>query len=238
MQPGVGAVTPRYDLLGAYHQFERGGFVADLVLPALDVPGRRGYFGVVPKGVFTAYVSTLRAPKGSPSRSQWTPSSDSYSVKEYSHEMPTDIQEIDEYQGWFNLLEYNTMLCAGVVELDIEKTTADLVMNDTTFPADGVTGATVSTAWSTWASATPIQDLITGFNALRNGSGCEPNAFICTVSAFNNITNTAEFRDRAKYVGITPGNATKGQFLSVLGGAMEDAGLVTDNFQVILPWAR
>lgn len=239
LTPGVGAVTPRYDLLGAYYQFDinRRGFVNRLVLPALDAPGRQGYFGVVPKAAMLAYVSTKRAAKGDPSRSEWTPSSDSYSIDEFTHEIPVDFQEVDRYGGWFDLYEMSAMLCAGIIETDIERDCAAAVMNDTTFPADGVTGATVGTAWSTWASATPLADLVAGFNAGRDNHGVEFNTFICPKKRYDDICNTAEFRDRAKYVGVTPARMDPADFRRVLGNALEDSG-GGGEFKLILPWGR
>lgn len=241
LTPGVGGGVPRYDLLGAYYQFNpnRRGFVASRVLPPVEVPGRQGHFGVVPRAALLAYISTKRAAKGNVSQSEWTPSSDSFEIDEFTHQIPVDYQEVDRYGGWFDMHEMAAMLVAGVIETDIERDCATKVMNDTTFPADGVTGATVGTAWSTWASATPIADMITGFTAGRDNFGVEYNALICPRRRYDDICNTAEFRDRAKYVGVTPARMDAADFRRVLGSALADDGSTDpETFQLILPWGR
>lgn len=238
LTPGVGASTPRFDLLGGYYAFGKQGYVASQVLPRLDAPGRQGYFGVVPKAALLALFATKRGPKGKVGRSEWTPSSDNYAIEEFTHEIPVDIQEVDRYGGWFDLYEQAAMFCAEIIERSIEKNCAEAVMNDTTFPASGSTGVTVGTAWSTWATATPLADLQVGFNTIREAHGVEPNAFICPLKRYEDICNTAEFRDRAKYVGVTPVRPPIADFRRVLGSALNDAGLEGDQFKLILPWGR
>lgn len=239
LTPTAGATTPRIDLLGAYSQFNpnQQGMVARLVLPPLDVPGRNGYFGVVPKKAVLALIEARRAAKANPSRSEWTPDSDNYAIAEFTHEIPVDSQERDQYAPWFNADEMAAFMCAQIVERAIEKNAADAVMNDTTFPASGGTGATVGTAWGTWASATPVTDLLAGYAALRDNFGVEPNTFICPKSSYDNLVNCAEFKDRQKYVGIAAGNQTVEVFRTVLGAAMADAG-ASQPLKVILPWCR
>lgn len=231
LTPTAGASTPRLDLVGAYNQFDPplNGCVARLVLPNFDVSARAGRFGVVPRKVHLGLVNTKRAAKADASRSDWTPDSDSFSILEYTHESMADFQEMDLYKAWFDLEAIETARCARVIETDIEKDAADAVFNDTTFPADNVTGATVGTSWATAATATPVDDIMTGVNAIMQNWGVMPNALIIPFQTYLKVCATTDVKNRITNSGTAPGLISDQQMRDILG--------LPPDFQIIKPWA-
>lgn len=191
--------SPRDDLRTAYYEFLRDptiGFVGDLVLPITEVSTRTArYFSVGRKEWFRNISDVKRARKGTVSRSEMTPASDTLTLLEYTHEEPIDDLDRDDFSESLPLAEVAAVRTARIIETQTEIDAASVVFNDTDFPASGSTGATVGTAWTS-ASATPITDLVTGIGVFLEAWGIMPNAVIMNMRTYMYACQTTEVKNR------------------------------------------
>jgi hypothetical protein len=189
--------TPRPDLAPAYYEFARDPAKGYIVLPTLPVPNRDGrYFMQSRKEWYGRQQNVKRAPKGDTSRSESGSDSDTYTVLEYTHGEPVDHVESEQWSEVFNLEDNAARRTARVIELEAEIDAAAAVFNDTAFPASGSTGATVGTAWTTAATATPISDLITGCRVFADAWGEMPNAVIMDWTTYIHACATTDVKSR------------------------------------------
>lgn len=230
--PGAGDTQPREDLLGAYEEFNAmaNGLIAEALFPAFNVEERTGTFGVVPREARHGKTDTRRAPKAAPSRSTWTPGSDTFTVTEYSHESLIDVQDQDVYKTWFDLEDIETGRVAEVIKRDMEEDAAEALFNDTTFPASGATGMTVGTPWNNPAAGTPVLDHVNAIDDFLAQHGVMPNFGVYPHALYTAMTNTADFRSRMPTTVTTPGLVPADIFRTVMG--------LPPDFEVFIPWGR
>lgn len=193
--------TPREDLLGAFSEIDPAsqGFIARLILPPLLVSKRVGDYGKMPLKAWMQRRNTKRAPMTRTSRSTWTPEDGSFKLREYSHEQPVDKVNSDLYMDWFDAEDEAAKMVRHAIELDLEADVSSLVFNQTTFPADDVSGHDATNPWSSTSSGTPLDDIAKGKKAL-NDRGLVPDTLVVTRNIAIDLALNDQIIDRVKYV--------------------------------------
>jgi hypothetical protein len=188
-------VFPRQDLQGAYSAFDpkSRGFVADFVLPRLEVSEEGGAYTVIPREVWTQRVDTKVASKAKSSTSDWTTDNDTFQLVEYRHKGLALKRDARRMRSFFDVEEVEAQRVAGVVAIDREIDTATAVFNTTTFNTNNVNTMTLGTPWDA-SGGTPVSDVETAKNALVQYYGTLANTLIITRYGLAKLMASTEFR--------------------------------------------
>lgn len=175
------------------------GFIAQALFPSALTPMRTGRFRVMNAGEFLRYVETKRAPMGASARLPAARTYIDFDIDEFAAEGQIDDSDQQPF-GSPEQGDQNTSLrIAGGILRTLEVDTSAAVFNETTFPASGATGLTVGTPWSTAASATPINDVMTGHQSITDRTGQKANTLVITRKAWRNLSVCASVLERIKY---------------------------------------
>lgn len=188
--PTAQLTRTRDDLGGSVESFDlaasRLGFVAQRVLPFMDVAEMSGQFGTIPLAELLKNSDDLRAMGGGYSRGNWQFTPDTWSCTERGHEEPVDDRARRVYASWFDAERIATQRAVDTVLRNAEKRVAALIFNTGTW-----TGSTLTTAitneWDDFANATPVADVQNASVRVFNGIGMYANALICNKNVYNNL---------------------------------------------------
>ena len=176
---------PRQDLLGALHSTApMQDFAALKILPPMPVNAKEGRFHRVSSGRAYRLVKTKRAPGGPFARVSTPLDSSTFVCEERGAEEPIDRALKNAFASVIPLDVVAARTAYSVVAIDHEVDVAAAIYNETTFPATGSTGKTLSTPWSTVATATPIADIADGLNAINLRVGMGKNTLIANDLAY------------------------------------------------------
>jgi hypothetical protein len=211
VRPDLGASFEEFDLAA-----EREGFIAPLALPIMDVPLQTANFSRIPVEELSRDGDTNRAPGGAYNRDQMTFEQDNYSCKEHGFEEPLDDRERQMYAYSFDAEMYAAQRSLSKVLRGLEIEVAAAVFNTTTWTGSALT-TSVSTPWSTSASATPIKNVLDAHDKIRSSSqGLLPNALILSWRDFKNLQFCADIIQRLQYSGLDdPKKVTKQQLAAL-----------------------
>ncbi len=203
--PSSSLATLRPDLSASFMQFDlamdQEGFIAQRVLPVVDVAKAAGNFGIIPLAQLLQQPDTKRAPGSGYSRGKWKFDPSSYTTVEHGYEEPIDDNDAANYRDYFDVEQISAMRAYSAVLRGMEQRAADLLFNTGTFTGAKTGAATV--AWGTPGSAVPVTDVEAGVNAVYGATGLWPNALIINRKTFRKLRNVAQIIDRLKYNGIT-----------------------------------
>lgn len=211
--PFSALVTLRPDLAQSFMAFDlamsQRGFIAQRVMPVIDVVKASGNFGRIPIEQLLQHPDTERAPGSGYSRGRFTFKPDTYATIEHGREEPVDDNEAEMYVSYFDAEQISGLRAFDAVLRGMELRVAAVLQNTATFTG-AMTGAAASKYTSAfWASNTPIQDFETGIQAVWGNSGLWPNAAVMSRKTFRNLRQSQEIIDRIKYSGIVDPRAGK-----------------------------
>lgn len=191
---------PRQDLLGAlYSSAPRQNYVAMEILPKLQAFAREGRFLKVLSGKAYRLVKSKRASGAGFSRVSTPLDSSTFLCEERGIEEPVDRLNKAIYRTMIDQEQVAARTSYNVMKIDHEVDVKSAIFNETTFPASGTTGLTVSTPWSTAASATPIADINTGKSNIFNKVGVGPVVLLANDTVIRNLWKTADVRNQMIY---------------------------------------
>jgi hypothetical protein len=184
----LAALRQRPDLADAMYQFKPDGvrFAADEVFPVVSVPEQAGTIEVVTTESLLNIPNVARAPGGHYNEINEYLTATSYNCSDKG-------LEIADKHGFRHLVQYNhevgkvTHLMLQM-RLAREKTVMDAVFNTTTW-ANMITTPAGSGTGRNWASdsSTPVADVITAKQAVRDRSGVIPNAVVMSGKTLNRL---------------------------------------------------
>lgn len=211
--PSSSLVTLRPDLSQSFTQFDlamsQRGFIAQRVLPVIDVAKATGNFGIIPIEQLLQNPDTTRAPGSGYSRGRWTFKPSTYSTVEHGHEEPVDDNEAELYTSYFDAEQIGALRAYDFVLRGMERRAQAVAQSTATFTG-AMTGAAAHTyVAGNFSSATPIEDFETGIQAVFSNSGLWPNAAVMSRKTFRNLRQCQEVIDRIKYSGIVDPRAGK-----------------------------
>lgn len=185
------------------------GFIADELLPFVDVPERNGVFYRISIEDLLAMPEVDRAVKGTYAQDDFELESDTFSCTQRGYEGLLDDVERGMYASSFNAEEVVAMRAAGIVMRRREKRVADMLFNTTTFPLSGTTGASVANEWDDPTNATPGADGDNAINQIiENTGGTRPDTLVIARSTFYDLGRCDDVVDRIKF---TNPNVVRGQ---------------------------
>lgn len=198
------AIT-RFDLSMGYSEFNllasRKGFIGLQVLPAIGVAKDAASFAKINvEDLLRKAEETERAPRAEYRRDafQWT--SDSYDCKEHGVEEVVDDLLIERYG---DIIKAESIAQERAIDRILRKLEYDIaaaVFNTTTWTGASLTTA-VTTAWTTAATATPIDDVDAAIEKVVTSSGMRPNTLILSDYALTAFKRTSQVEDLLKYSG-------------------------------------
>jgi hypothetical protein len=104
--PTTSLATLRPDLAGCIEHFnleaDQAGFIAQRVLPVLEVASRSGNFGKILPAQLLQNRDTKRAPNAGYNRSTWQFDDAAYATKEYGAEEAVDDNNAAAYRDYFD----------------------------------------------------------------------------------------------------------------------------------------
>jgi hypothetical protein len=200
LRPELGASLMVFDLA-----MSQKGFIAQRVLPVLDVDKQAGPFGKIKIESLLQARNTTRTSRGGYNRQDWEFTTDAYATIEYGAEEKVDDRDKNLYGSYFVAEQLAASRARDAVLRNYEQRVASAVFNTTTWTGSGLTGA-VGTAWSTTATSVPIADVATAKKKVYDGLGVVPNTIIFNYHVFLNLQQNADLISRIKFSGLQDPN--------------------------------
>jgi hypothetical protein len=211
---------PRQDLVGALYSTAPSQKYAALdILPPMPVYAKDGRYHKVSSGKAYRLVGAKRAP-GAPYARVATPiDSATFLCEERGIEESVDRAEKAIYRSVLDQDQVAATTAYNVLSIAHESDVAAAIFNETTFPASGTTGLTVSTAWSNASSSTPIADLNAGKNAISAKVGDGSYVLLANDRVVRNLWASSNVRNQIKdvYGRYIEGNPNLETLAAVLG---------------------
>lgn len=185
---------------------DRQGFIGYKFAPATEVSLQSDNVGKIPLEQLLQNADVTRADSGGYRRSGVKFSTWSYATQEYGREGILSRRLVAKYK---HLIDAETVVAnreRDVVLREAEKRLAALLFNTSTWTGSSLT-TSVSTPWSTVATAVPISDVDAAKVKVFNGTGLWPNAVVMSYPVFMNVRRCATVIDRVQSAGA--GQASK-----------------------------
>jgi len=206
--PTTALSTQRPDLAASLEEFDlvmdRQGFIAQQVMPVVEVAKQSGNFGKIPIEQLLQTRTTNRAPGSGYNRGSFTFTPTTYACEEHGMEEPIDDRESQMYREYFDAEMIATQRAFDAVLRNAEVRAATAIFNATTW-TDYTTG--IIEEWDTADAAVPLTDVETAVQAVWDQCGLWPNALIVNRKVFRNLRNCAQIIDRVKYQGFMDARA-------------------------------
>jgi hypothetical protein len=215
-QPSASLATQRPDLAASMEEFDlaqdRMGFIAQRVLPVVEVGAQAGTFGKIPVEQLLQTRDTKRAPGSGYARGTFKFEPATYATEEHGAEEPVDDRESKMYANYFDHEIVSTQRAYDAVLRNAELRAAALVFNATTWTGAALTTG-ITNEWDDIASAVPITDVAAAVVKVWSGSGLWPNALVINRKVFNNLRRCAQIIDAIRSTGA--GSPTKQSDITV-----------------------
>lgn len=216
--PTPSSALTRPDLEASFQEFNlegrERGFIADQVMPAIDVQSQSATFKKIPVEALLAERDTDRASDGSYSRQSYKFEEDNYATKEQGAEEPVDERDKRIYGRYFDAELLAAARARNATLTNREKRVAAAIFNATTFTSYT---AAVSNEWDDAVNATPVEDIQTAAEAVFTSSGLIANALVVNSKVLRNIKNSDEIVERLKYSGFSdPKNVSNSDLAALL----------------------
>jgi hypothetical protein len=171
MQAGSSA-TIRTDLneVVKENMYGMGDFIGLNAMPLRGVTAKSGTFGKINFAQQPTEATVKRAPGAGYSRQIREATTDTYTCEEYGREESVDDSEKENLSGYFDAEQDAAASATGVIMGEQEARLADILFDTTT---NFLSYKTDGTDWSTVASGTPIDDIRTALQVMKeqiNGS--------------------------------------------------------------------
>lgn len=191
LRPDISGVLQPYSDLAT----ERG-FIADMVLPAMDVAEVTGQFANVTGANVLQNVDTKRGKDGRYSQVTWEWSKQGYSTLEYGLEERVDRRDAARYGAWFDAELAAVRRVRRLLALSREIRVAAAIFDATTFtPTSNITHE-----WDDPPNADPIID-VHGAKKRLWAKGIEANALIINKQVYDNVRVCDAVLDRIASAG-------------------------------------
>lgn len=192
--------TLRPELAGSLTEFDlamnQQGFIAQQVLPVIDVARQSGTYGKIPLAQLLENRETQRAPGAGYSRSKFSFDDVDYATKENGAEEPVDEREAAMYTDYFEAELIATARAYSAVLVNQERRVADLLFNPTTYSgASRYLDTTIPWTKATYGTSEPIDDVQFAADQLYANTGLYANALICNRFVFRHLKRSQQIID-------------------------------------------
>ena len=196
--PSSALSSLRPDLAESFMAFDlemdQQGYIANKVLPVVDVASQAGNFGKIPLAQLLQQRETRRAPGAGYSRGNFTFDPATYTCLEHGAEEPVDDRESQMYAEYFDSELISSARAYNAVLRNAEQRAADLIFNATTWTGSSLTTG-ITNEWDDLANATPLTDVEAAVRKVYDGSGLWANALVINKKVFRNLRRCAQVLD-------------------------------------------
>lgn len=201
--PSPSTTLQRPDLGATFEEIsveaQRMGYIADQVLPAIDVAEPSANIGKLPIEALMADRDLTRAPGGGYSRQDYQFTEFSYATQEYGAEEVVDDRLLRVYARYFDAEQVAARRALTVLLRKREMRVAAALFNATTWASYL---STLTNEWDDLSNASPVDDLLAIQETVILRCGLKPNALIVNEKVFHNLRHCEQIVDRLKYAGI------------------------------------
>lgn len=201
----------------AYRQ-DLSNFVADRIFPSIPVDKQSDTYRIYPRDWWLRTFADKRAPATESRGIDWEYSEDSYFAEKYSIHADVPDEDRANEDDDLDIFEDATQLTVDQILLKKEKDFVSTYMQTGVWDTDVDVSAS-STAWTTAATATPLNDVADKQLAMHQVTGRMANTIAMAMPTFNALRFTDQILDRIIYGGgnADPANVTP-QILAGLFG--------------------
>jgi hypothetical protein len=219
MRPESNSVTNRPDLSVLSREYDdqkaQGQFISMKAAPIIRVPTAEGGYPIFNRANFKKGPTVKpRAAGARYPRITGTFGKGTFSCDDYGIEYPLDDRIKRRYANLFDAERAGTRILRHQTLLARELRVSLLYANA------GLTNHNVDTAWSTIATAIPLDDIELGINALQDSCGVGKGfiSLIMPRDDFREIQRTDQVKDKSKHTlqGIQPGLMSAAQLAALL----------------------
>jgi len=199
MRPESTSVSFRADLSAFAQEYNEKMaatyFIGDRVAPIFETDECSGHYPIMKRENFKKPANTKRTSRGAYNRIQGEFGRGTYDCEENGLEYPVDDAMRRKYAGLFKSEKAAVRILNFQLLMARERRVASL------FSGGGFTNTNVSTAWSTSASAVPLDDIATGINTLSDKCGVAKQdvGLIIPRADFQEMVQTDQVNDKIKY---------------------------------------
>ena len=219
MQPESTSIIYRPDLAQLVQEYDvekaAARFIGRRAAPIFGVPNRAGQYPIMNRENFKKPASSKRAKDGSYNRITGKFGQGTYRCDENGLEYPIDDARRAEYRNLIDAEAAAAQILWYQLLLGLETRVATL------YSGGGFTNHNVATAWSTKATALPLDDIESGIEVIEDkcGVGAEDISLIIPRADFREMLSTAQVVDKSKYTnpGVQPSMLREAQVAAMLG---------------------
>lgn len=228
--PGYIPSTNRPDLQGCMKEalLDSGKYIGTRILTPIETIRQVGTFPKIEREQLLKNAKTARAKKSAYNRSDWTFTDHSFKCQENGIEEPVDDSENDFATTYFDAELVSSQIASDVILRNQEVRIAALVFDTNTF-----TPTPVTNEWDDANNSTPIKDINTGKQAIRDATGLIANTLVIAYATYLDLSESKDIIDRIKYsnpeFARTAGQVTPQLLAQVFGLADVLVGSATTN---------
>lgn len=201
------SATLRRDLGVLAHEYSMNaaaqGFVGRQVLPPFYTALQSATYPVIPAEAILEIGDTRRAPRSAYMRGDWEFGDATYACQENGWEEPVDDVESALYRDFFDAEVVAVRRATLMVLRSQERRVAHKVMDTSVIP-----NGAVAKAWTDYANADPLADVVKAKQHFRFSVGLTPNALVLDVDILRHVSMCQAVIERVKY---TSPNAIRGE---------------------------
>lgn len=220
MRPESTSVSFRPDISAVLSEFDDEkaamSFIGMRAAPVWESAEAEGQYPIINREYFKKAANTKRTSSGAYNRILGEFGQGTFSTEEHGLEHPIDDRRRRKYATLFDAESAAARILRYQILLAHERRVA------AAYVAAGFTNHNVSTAWSTVASATPINDVITGADAIQDacGIGREYLSLIIPRADYLELLQVTQIINKSLYVyndSVIPAELQPQQLAAMLG---------------------
>ncbi len=219
MRPESTSITFNPILAQLLHEYDiekaAAKFIGRKVAPIFRSPSSTGEYPIMNRENFKKRTPDDRAPDGSYNRITGEFGKGSFATDEHALEGRVDRRMRQRYSSLFDAKAVRASQVWFQALLNHEYRVHALL------DGGGFTNTNVTTAWSTVASAVPLNDIDTGIEALEDNCGCNPEdiSLVIPRADFRELNRVTQIVDKVKYTypGEQPSKLSAQQIAAMLG---------------------
>jgi hypothetical protein len=184
---------------------QQNDLVGNYLFPAVDVPLRGGQILTFGREAFMQYSNLNRAPGTSTPRVQFGYSGSTYALVDYSIEGKVPVEIEQEAMNSSFSLDHAAVALNGasrILQLRLEIAQATLATTLSNHASSNRTTLSGTAQWSDFGTTSnPLNDIETGKEAIRAGTGRRPNVGIMGPAVWAKLKYHPIVKDYTKYTG-------------------------------------
>jgi len=201
MNPRINQLRTDKLLSGVAQRYRNDNYIAEKILPFVQVKEKTGKFAKFGKENFRAYSGQLfRAPGTQAHSVDYSVSMGSYSCDERSAEKIVPFEFYENFDAPYNPEEDAVSVLMDNIWVNQELALATTLANTAIITQNTTLSGT--SQWSDTTNSDPIANIRTAINTVKASSGLRPNVLVFCEDAFDKLKDHPLVREQLKYTGI------------------------------------